>query len=278
MHKRKKIFKVLRTVFYAIFVLIMIAPVFIMLSSSLQTYYEIVAWPPRLLGEKLRWENYREVIWGNISVVRPMMNSLVVSVSTAFLATVIGIWASYAVSRYRFRFKGTFMTLILVTQMFSPVLLSTPMYIIFRRLGLLNTRLALVIANTAVALPMTVYLLSSYLDGIPISMEEAAWMDGCSKLQGIRYVVAPVLRPGLITTALFAFIMAWGDLVFAKSFLVSPELKTISLVLTDFKSLYKTTWETQMAASVLSVLPTFVIFVFIQKYLIKGLTSAGVKG
>ena len=278
MHKRKKIFKVLRTVFYAIFVLIMIAPVFIMLSSSLQTYYEIVAWPPRLLGEKLRWENYREVIWGNISVVRPMMNSLVVSVSTALLATVIGIWASYAVSRYRFRFKGTFMTLILVTQMFSPVLLSTPMYIIFRRLGLLNTRLALVIANTAVALPMTVYLLSSYLDGIPISMEEAAWMDGCSKLQGIRYVVAPVLRPGLITTALFAFIMAWGDLVFAKSFLVSPELKTISLVLTDFKSLYKTTWETQMAASVLSVLPTFVIFVFIQKYLIKGLTSAGVKG
>ena len=278
MHKRKKIFKVLRTVFYAIFVLIMIAPVFIMLSSSLQTYYEIVAWPPRLFGEKLRWENYREVIWGNISVVRPMMNSLVVSVSTALLATVIGIWASYAVSRYRFRFKGTFMTLILVTQMFSPVLLSTPMYIIFRRLGLLNTRLALVIANTAVALPMTVYLLSSYLDGIPISMEEAAWMDGCSKLQGIRYVVAPVLRPGLITTALFAFIMAWGDLVFAKSFLVSPELKTISLVLTDFKSLYKTTWETQMAASVLSVLPTFVIFVFIQKYLIKGLTSAGVKG
>lgn len=162
--------------------------------------------------------------------------------------------------------------------MFSPVILVNPMYVIFREMGLLNTKFALIVASTASSLPMTVWLLYSYFSQIPIEYEEAAWMDGATRLRGVFNFILPIAIPGIITAGLFAFIMAWGDLVFARSFILSPELRTVSIALTSFQDLYKTSWETQMAASVITALPTFIIFILIQNHLVKGMTSQGVKG
>lgn len=275
--KGKKSYKILRTLVYSIFVFLLIFPVFIMINTSLKNYSDITIWPPTWFKNP-QWINYKEVIFGEKNIIKPLKNSLIVSASSALISLFIGILAAYSSSRFKFRARKSFLAIIIITQMFSPVILVNPMYIIFRDLNLLDTRISLIIANTATCLPMTIWLLLSYINKIPKSLEESAWIDGCSRINGIRYIVLPLLIPGAISTGLFSFLMAWGDLIFAKSFILSPEMRTISLALTDFQSLYKTSWEMQMTASVISVIPTLIIFFIIQKHLVKGLSSAGIKG
>lgn len=125
---------------------------------------------------------------------------------------------------------------------------------------------------------MSLWLLYSYIKDIPVTLEEAAWMDGATRLEGVRFILAPLILPGMLTTGLFAFIGAYGDLLFARTFILSPENRTVAMALTDYQSLYKTTWETQMAASVITMIPTLIIFIFIQKFLIKGLLGDSIKG
>lgn len=278
MNKKKKFYKILRTAIYILFIIVLLMPVLIMINTSLKTYSDITVWPPTWFGKNLQWINYKNVLTGDKSIVTPLINSFIVSSASSIICLVLGILAAYAISRYEFKGRNTFLIIIIITQMFASVILVNPMYIMFRNLNLLDTRISLIIANAATSLPMTVWLLYSYISNIPKTLEEAAWIDGFSRLQGIRYILVPILAPGVITAGLFSFIMSWGDLIFARSFIVSPEMKTISMALTDFQSLYKTTWETQMAAGVISVIPIFIIFVFIQKHLVEGLTSSGIKG
>ena len=125
---------------------------------------------------------------------------------------------------------------------------------------------------------MSLWLLYSYIKDIPVTLEEAAWMDGATRLEGVRFILAPLILPGMLTTGLFSFIRVYGDLLFARTFILSPENRTVAMALTDYQSLYKTTWETQMAASVITMIPTLIIFIFIQKFLIKGLLGDSIKG
>lgn len=270
--------KLLRTIILAILIFLLLFPLVIMVNSSLQSYDQIRSWPPTWFEGDLKWENYKDVTSGNQSIMNPFFNSLQIALVTMFLCVLVGILAAYAVTRFNFKGKKTFLMVVIATQMFSSVILVNPIYVIFRNLGLLDTKISLIIANTATSLPMTIWLLYSYFSQIPKDYEEASWMDGSSRLQGIFKVIMPLALPGIITAGLFAFISAWGDLVYAKSLVLSPELRTVSQALTDFQDLYKTTWETQMAASVITTIPPFIIFMFIQKYLIKGMVSQGVKG
>ena len=277
--KRKKVFfKSLRTIIYAIYIVVFISPILIMLNTSLTTYDDIIKWPPKWFGSNLRWINYKVVIIGEKSILPALKNSIIVSISSALICILVGVISAYAVTRYKFKFRKSVMLIMIITQMFSEVILAAPIYMVFRRFNLLDTKIALIIANCAVCLPMSLWLLYSYLSDIPREIEEAAWVDGCSRLQGVKFIVAPLIVPGLITAFLFAFIRAYGDLMFSRTFILSPENRTIAMALTDFQSLYKTTWETQMAASVISMLPTLIIFIFIQKFLIKGIISDSVKG
>ncbi len=278
MGMKKKLSKLVRTLVYALYTALFISPLLIMLNTSLQKYEDIRRWPPVWFGKDLQWVNYRTVLFGEKSILPALQNSLLVSAGSAGICVIIGVLAAYAVSRYRFRLRKTMMLLMIMAQMFSEVILAAPMYVVFKRLDLLDTKLALMIAGCAVCLPMSLWLLYSYFCDIPEEMEEAAWMDGCSRLQGVRYVLAPLMYPGIITAGLFAFIRAYGDLLFARTFILSPENRTLALALTDYQSLYKTTWETQMAASVISMIPTLLIFIFIQKFLVKGILGSSIKG
>lgn len=277
--KRKKVFfKSLRTIIYAIYIVVFISPILIMLNTSLKTYDDIIKWPPKWFGSNLRWINYKVVIIGEKSILPALKNSIIVSISSALICILVGVISAYAVTRYKFKFRKSVMLIMIITQMFSEVILAAPIYMVFRRFNLLDTKIALIIANCAVCLPMSLWLLYSYLSDIPREIEEAAWVDGCSRLQGVKFIVAPLIVPGLITAFLFAFIRAYGDLMFSRTFILSPENRTIAMALTDFQSLYKIAWEMQMAASVISMLPTLIIFVFIQKFLVKGIISDSVKG
>ncbi|MDO5457537.1 MAG: carbohydrate ABC transporter permease [Atopococcus tabaci] len=269
--------KIIRTIIALILVFLLIFPVFILLNSSLQTYEQIRSWPPQWFTN-LQWSNFVDIFQGNQNILRPLLNSLYVSTLTMILCVIVGSLASYAVSRFNFKGNKAFLMAVILTQMFSPVILVTPMYTIFRDLNLLNSLNGLVIANTATALPMSIWLLYSFFTQVSKTYEEAAWMDGSSRLQAIKNVVIPISMPGIITAGLFAFITAWGDIVFVQSFITNADLRTMSLALLNFQDLYKTAYELQMAASVVSSIPTVIIFLAIQKYLVRGMSNQGLKG
>lgn len=268
--------KIFRSLLLLIFVCLSLFPVLVLLNTSLQTYEQIIAWPPSWF-ENLQFGNYAQVLGGEKSILPAFLNSLIVAFCTMLICLLVGILAAYALTRYRFVGKGGFLLMVVATQMFSSVILVNAMYVIFRRLGLLDSLFALVVANTATALPLTVFLLFSYFSQVPLTYEEAAWMDGSSRWQAIWHILLPMCLPGIVTAALFAFITAWGDLVYAKTLVVAPELRTLPLALTDFRDLYKTSWETQMAASVVTTLPPFLIFLVIQKHLVRGMSQQGLK-
>lgn len=269
--------KGIRTLLMTGIIVLLLFPVAVLFNTSLKTYSQITQWPPTWFKKPLLWQNYMEVLFGDKSIARPFLNSIQISLASMVVCIAIGILAAYAVSRYEFAGRRTFLKIVIITQMFTSVILVNPMYVIFRNLGLLDTKISLIISSAASSLPMTIWLLYSYFSQIPKSYEEASWIDGCNKIQAIRYIILPLAFPGIITAGLFSFIMSWGDLVYAKAFILSPKLRTISLYLTDFRELYKTSWETQMAACVIAVIPPFILFMIIQKYLVRGMVSDGVK-
>lgn len=275
--KKKIIIKIINTVITAIIIGLMIAPFFIMISVSLKSYEEVTKWPPNWIPEVMRWDNFSAVWSGEGNIKRAFINSLIVSFSTMILCTLLGTFAAYGVSRFRFKGKKIFLFLVLITQMFSAVILIAPMYKIITELGLLNTYSSLIIPNTAFALPMTVWLLYGYLEGISENLEEAAMIDGCTRFQAVTRILMPLLAPGIITAGLFAFITSWNDLLFAQTFITKPEMRTLSVALTSYKSMFQTYWHKMMTASLFSVIPVFILFLLIQKYLVKGLASGGVK-
>ncbi|WP_066893386.1 carbohydrate ABC transporter permease [Clostridium nigeriense] len=274
---KKIIIKIINTLITVTIIGLMIAPFFIMVSNSFKSYEEVTKWPPNWIPEVFKWENFQDVWNGEGNIKKAFINSLIVSLSTMLLSTVLGTFAAYGVSRFRFKGKKLFMFLVLITQMFSAVILIAPMYKIITKLGLLNTYTSLIIPNTAFALPMSVWLLYGYIDGISKNLEEAAMIDGCTRLQSIKKIIMPIIAPGIITSALFAFIVSWNDLLFAQTFITKPEMRTLSVALTSYKSIFQTYWHKMMAASLFSVIPVFILFLLIQKYLVKGLTAGGLK-
>lgn len=275
--KKLTVIKIINTIITLCIVGIMIAPFFIMLSTAFKSYEEVTKWPPNWIPEVLKWNNFSEVWQDEGNIKRAFINSLVVSGSTMGLCTLLGSFAAYGVSRFKFKGKKPFLFLVIMSQMFSPVILIGPMYKIIVELGLLNTYVSLIIANTAFALPMSVWLLYGYLEGISRNLEEAAMIDGCTRLQAVTKILMPLLAPGIITSGLFAFITSWNDLLFAQTFITKTEMKTLSIAITSYKSLFQTYWHKMMAASLISVVPVLILFIFIQKHLVKGLASGGVK-
>lgn len=275
--KKSNLIKIINTIITSIIIALMISPIIIMISVAFKSYEEVTKWPPKFLPEVLNFNNFIDVWSGDSSIKTPFINSLIVSISAMILTVILGVLASYAVSRFKFKGRKVFLFLVIITQMFAPVILIGPMYKIMTELNLLNTYLALIIPNTAFCLPMTVWLLYGYFEGVSKELEEAAMVDGCSRIQAISKVLVPVLAPGVITAALFAFIMTWNDLLFAQTFITDTEMRTLSVALTTYKSIFKTYWHKMMAASLFSVMPVFILFVCIQKYLVKGLASGAVK-
>lgn len=255
----------------------MLFPFAVMISTSLKTNAEVRIWPPTWIPETINWENYKDVWSGTVNLKTAFKNSIIVSLATMLLCTVMGCLGAYGVSRYKFKGKKAFMFLMIMTQMFSAVILVAPMFQIVKSLGLLDTYIALIVPNTAFALPMTTWLLTGYFDGVSESLEEAAMMDGCSRVQAIRKVLLPVMAPGILTSGLFAFIAAWNDLIFVQRFTTKTEMRTLTIALVNYRGAFETYWNKTMAASVISVIPVFILFLMVQKYLVKGLSSGAVK-
>ncbi|MVO14608.1 carbohydrate ABC transporter permease [Parasedimentitalea huanghaiensis] len=205
-------------------------------------------------------------------------NSLIVSLGTAAVTTVIAAGAGYAFSRFHFSGKKIIIAVMLITQMFPLLMIIAPIYKIIASFGLLNSLSSLIIVYTAFNIPFATFLMQSFFDGIPKDLEEAAMMDGCTRFQALRKVVIPLTLPGLGATLGFVFTAAWSELLFALMLISKNDTMTFPVGLLTFVSKFSVDWGQMMAAGVLALIPSCLFFIFIQRYLVQGLTSGAVKG
>jgi multiple sugar transport system permease protein len=232
----------------------------------------IRAWP-----SETTWENFSFVLLQS-SFPTFFRNSVVVSVATAAVVTVIASAGGYAFSRFRFRGKPVVAFLLLITQTFPLVMIIPPIYRLMAPLGLTNNLLGLIVIYTAFNIAFAVFLMQSFFDGIPKDLEEAAMIDGCTRLQAVRRVVLPLTLPGMAATLGFVFTAAWSEILFALMLINSDSQKTFAVGLLTFIAKFGVDWGEMMAASVLALIPVCLFFAVIQRYLVRGLTAGAIKG
>jgi len=224
---------------------------------------------------------YREVLASpdpSLSFPAWYGNSVKVTFSVTLLATALSAFAGYSFSRFRFYGRQGLMYTILVGQMLPGVVLLLPLYVYLKDLRLLDTHLGLGIVYMTFAIPLCTWLLKGFFDTIPTDLEEAAMVDGCSRVGAMARVVLPLAAPGIAATALFAFITAWNDFMFALAILSTPAKFTIGLGLLAYQQEYFFQWNTLMAGGVLMSIPALALYLFLQRYLVTGLTRGSVKG
>lgn len=223
-------------------------------------------------------ENFKNVLVKHDFIVY-VKNSLIVSIAACALSLVIAILAGYVFSRfYRMRMVKASNLAMLISQMIPGVLLLVPLYMVMRNLGVLNSHLSLILAYTTFVIPLCTFMLSAAFDSIPISLEEAAQLDGCSRISTIVRVLLPIMVPNLVSVGLYAFITAWNEFMFGYIFISEARFRTITPAIMLFKGANTIDWGGIMAASVIAVLPVTLIFLFLQRYFMSGLMAGAVKG
>ncbi len=205
-------------------------------------------------------------------------NSLLVSVSAAILGVILSSLAGYALSRYQGLIISSYSRILLMIQMFPLILAIIPLFILFRNLSLINNPLSVILIYTVANLPFATWMFKSFFDGIPRELEEAAAVDGCTPLQGFVRIVLPLAGPGTIAVAIFAFLLAFNEFFIANVFLRNEVNMTLPVGIQIFTQQYGSDWGSLMAAATMTMLPTFFLFLFIQKYMLYGAIGTGVKG
>ena len=273
-----RVFRWLVLVPLTVFVLV---PLYVMATSALKPLRDVQGdfqwWPEHLtLGSFVD-------MWSAVPLARYFVNSLVVSVSSTLCSVLIAVFAAYALSRYRFPGRGPFSAVVLSTQMFPGVLFLLPLFVIFvsidQTLGfafLYQTRLGLIVTFLTFTLPFSIWMLASYLNGIPRELDEAARVDGASAVGTLVRVVVPAARPGIIAVAVYSFMTAWGEILFASQ-LTNNSTRTLSVGLRAYATEEIVYWNQVMAASLLVSVPVVVGFLLLQRYLVSGLTAGAVK-
>jgi multiple sugar transport system permease protein len=260
--------------FYLLFALF---PLYWLLKIAITPDALIFSEGTRLFPTDVTFSNFSTVIF-QTDFLAYFGNSLVVSLGTAFLTTMFAAGAGYAFSRFVFKGKRIIIAVMLITQMFPLLMIIAPIYKIVADLGLLNSLTSLIIVYTAFNIPFATFLMQSFFDGIPKDLEDAAMMDGCTRFQALRKVVFPLTLPGLGATLGFVFTAAWSELLFALMLISKNDAMTFPVGLLTFVSKFSVDWGQMMAAGVLALVPSCLFFIFIQRYLVQGLTSGAVKG
>jgi multiple sugar transport system permease protein len=253
-------------------------PLVWMLSTSFKPPPELVRLHPSLIPESPTVDNYVQAFTEQ-ALGRAALNSLQVSLASAVLTVLLAVPAAYALARFRTRLRGVALGWVLVSQLFPFVLLVIPLFLILREVGLANSHAGLVLVYVVWSLPFALWLLQGFVRSIPRELEEAAATDGATRLQILRRVVAPLLAPGVVATALFAFISAWNEFFFALVLLKTPDLATLPVMLARFVGAEGVARLGPLAAgSLLATLPSLLFFALIQRRLAAGLLAGAVKG
>jgi multiple sugar transport system permease protein len=280
---RKTLASVLTYIAILVMLLIPFFPLYWMVNTSFKDLGAVFAMPPQWLPLKPTLDNFKNVLASakgiQLNFLTYFKNSLLVCTGTVILSITIATFASYAFSRFRFGGRRFLLNLVLTSQMFPLTLLLISFYIFFARIGLLNTRTGLIVINTSFALPFCVWMLKGFFDRIPQEIEEAAMIDGCGTLQALVQVVLPMALPGIFAVAVFSFMVAWDEYLFALTLIGHDPFRTLPPgIVLSFVGQFEIRWGDMMAASIIATVPVLIIFLFFQRYLIQGLTEGAVKG
>jgi multiple sugar transport system permease protein len=276
--RRKRTARTSQYVLLALYMLFLAFPLLWMLSVSFKTPRELVELHPSFLPDSVSLSNYREAL-DTDRLVTSAVNSLKIALATSLLTTILGLPAAYVLARYKGLLSRLGTGWILLTQVFPLILVIIPLFLWLRRLHLTNTHTGLVLVYLVWALPFTLWMLQSYIRGIPTDLEEAAAVDGASRLRTLIHVIAPLLLPGVIVTVMFAFVLSWNEFFFALVLLQDPSLTTLPVTLAQFVGIEGIPRLGPLAAAaLLATLPSLVFFGVMQRWLTGGLLSGAVKG
>jgi len=269
--------KVLAGVVLGIFIIGALFPYVWVILTSIKPYSELFQVPPTWIPEEPTLDNFYNVIT-NGNFISAFMNSVIVTFGTVALTIPIILFSAYAFARFKFRGKSIILIGILISQMVPIAVLLIPLYEVMTALHIIDTRFCLILVNLSFTVPFAVWMMRGYIYNIPKEIEESAKIDGCSRFGILWRIIIPLSGPGLAATSAYVFTMAWQEYILALSLINSQSKFTLPIELTSFIGQYGTQWGSLMAASILVALPTLVIFLFLQKYLIAGLCRGSVKG
>jgi multiple sugar transport system permease protein len=270
---------VLYSVISILILLVVLFPVYWIIITSLKTEQEIFLIPPTFFPQKLNFDSYiAQLAPGNFNMFRSFANSMIISFGALCISVMLSIPASYGIARYAFKGRSAVLLVFLVTQMLPVSVLLTPMFIMFKNMELLNNSLSVIIADATIGIPFSILILKNYFATIPKELEEAAIIDGCGSFGAFIKIMIPVAMPGVIVCGVFSFLYAWGDLAYGMTFIQYQEKRPITAGIFNFMGQYGTQWSYLTAFAVVTIIPVALIFIFMQKYIISGLTNGAVKG
>ncbi len=268
-------------IFLVLMLIYTVVPMAWMLITSLKGGFAAMMYPPQWIPAEPTLENYIRLLDPKDTIgqdfLRYFWNSLWVSTTTTILAVIVAVPAAYAFSRFRFPGRNFLFFAVLLRNMFPAVIFLVPLFILMRWLGLVNTHGSLILTYLTFGLPLAIWLLKGFYDNIPIQLEQAARIDGATRFQAFLLIVMPLSTPGIIATAIYSFIGAWNEFIYAATFLNKNEQMTLPVGIQRFFSENTTDWPGLMAASFMMSVPVVVLFLILQKYFVRALTEGAVK-
>lgn len=274
--KNRLSFTMLKVFILVFFFLLVVLPIFWMTVTSLKPADEIVDVNGAILPKQITLQNY-VALFDLLNYAGFVKNSVLLSVVSSIVVVICSILGGYVLARYKFRGKSVLVLTFLATQIVPMILVIIPLFGLFTDLGLINTYASLGFYYILLNLPFCVITMRSFFERIPVALEEAARVDGCNKFMALIHVIIPILLPGIVAVFAFAFIGAWNEFVGSVVFTNNPEMWTIPVGLKSLIGKYNVRWGELMAGGVLALIPTACMFMFVQKYIVAGLTSGAVK-
>jgi multiple sugar transport system permease protein len=253
-----------------------VIPFLWMIFTATKPEKETYSIPPTFFPEDFTLDAFTQLLrWTNFP--RYFLNSTIISLGTALLSTFVGALAGYGFSRFTFRGRAALLGLILASQMLPGVLLVGPYFKMLSRVDLYNTYFGLIIAFTSITLPFSTWMLKGFVDTVPEELDDQAMVDGCTPFGAYWRIVLPVITPGMVATIVFAFLLAWSDLLWVLVLTSGDDMATVTLGLTRLVTQFRIIWPQLMAGSAIGTLPSIVLYMFLQNYLVRGLTAGAVK-
>lgn len=245
--------------------------------SSIKTLGELYTIPPSWWPATPTFDNYYKVLFES-NIPRYFLNSVIISVGSTGLALILAIFASYGFARFNFKGKAVLQSFVLVGQLLPTAAIIVPLFITLRVLGLVNTFWGLILVYMIITLPLSVWMLTSYFKAIPVELEEAAIIDGSSRVGVLFRITLPLSKPGIVAVLVYAFVTTWNEFIFALCFATDSSVKTLPIGLAEFSTEFNTDWGAVMAASMVMTLPIAILFLSMQKLFVGGLTAGATKG
>lgn len=245
--------------------------------SSIKVLRELYTVPPTWIPHTPTLGNYKTVLFDS-NIPRYFLNSVVISVGSTLLALILAVFASYGFARFNFKGKPYYQSFVLVGQLLPTAAIIVPLFVTLRYLGLVNTYLGLILVYMIITLPLSVWMLTSYFKAIPVELEEAAIIDGASRLGVLFRITLPLSIPGLVAVMVYAFVTTWNEFIFALCFATDSSVKTLPIGLAEFTTEFNTDWGAVMAASMIMTVPIAVLFLSMQRLFVGGIMAGATKG